>query len=78
MNALVPIASLLAVLLQTAAALPDDPELRQRLESGEIITRETRSDDDENGQVDTFFPDDSAGNFFFCAGRRQVCWHMGR
>jgi len=44
MNALVPIAFLLATLLQTAAPLPEDPELRQRLESGEIITRDTRSD----------------------------------
>jgi len=44
MNGLVPIASLLAALLQTAV-LPDDPELWQRLESGDIITRDARSDD---------------------------------
>jgi len=34
-----------ALLLQVAPALPEDPELRQRLVAGEIITRDTSSDE---------------------------------
>jgi len=46
MNALVPIAALLAaLLLQVAPGLPEDPELRQRLMAGEILTLDTSSDE---------------------------------
>lgn len=45
MNARIPFASLLILLLLPAApARSDDPDLRQRLASGEIIARDTRSD----------------------------------
>jgi len=45
MNALACVATTLAaLLLQTAPALPVDPELQQRLESGEIITRDASTD----------------------------------